>query len=472
MTFARRTLLKALGLGALAAPRLARGAPPAPPPKRVVFFVQPHGHVPPGWSMPVPGPTTSFGQRDLTSLTVDELSPVLRPLWPYRASLLAIEGLSHLAALEDIAHIIETGPGDINNHNIAVADLLSASRSAQHPGYPCTGGAISVDQVLAQRLAVPGRFGSRVWGSDYIPNQAVAPFSFLGPSQPTPVVKRPADAYLDLLGGNAVSSTRALALARLRPSMLDSVAEEYRQLSTRLDGQGRAKLEAHAALVRDLEQRLMSDTQSSCSSSFDATGPTTRQFMQLVRLAFACDLTRVVTYLAPVPSCPEFGYPATADVHATYAHASVKGATSCGQVYSPIAERAMTDLGAWYAGHVAALAAELSAVHEADGSTLLDHTTIVWLTELGTPTHLHTGGFVVVLGGGGFFTTGRYVRFPATFASPLPNTPAVGPALNRLFVSVLQSLGQPDSAFGTSLAHSTAGELIPLSGALTELHAA
>lgn len=467
----RRQLLTALGLGALARPFSARGQVPTFP-TRVVFFVQPHGHVPSGWRMPVPGPAAAdFAERSLTGLAEAELSEVLRPLFPFRDKVLAIEGLAHTAALEDIAHLRRAG-GDANNHNVAVADLLSCTRADQHPGFPCTGGGITIDQLLAQRTVGPGRFASRVYGGDYVPNQVVAPFSFTGPSQPTPVVKSPSAAFLDLTGVPLPTEGRAQKLARARVSMLDSVTSEYEAVAKTLGREGRATLEAHRALVRDLERSLSLAPQ--CSGALDESVHTARQFMQLVRMAFACDLTRVVTY-APSPApCAEFGYPANHDVHANYAHASISGATSCGQTYTPTAERAMVDFALWHARHLAFLLEQLDAVPEGDG-TLLDHTIVVWLTELGTPTHRHDDAFTVLIGGGnGALRTGRYVRYAPRFDNPVAGSltewPRIGPAHSKLFVSLLQAMGQADQVFGTPSALSSSGESIDLTGPLIELH--
>jgi Protein of unknown function (DUF1552) len=472
--FNRRQLLKALGLGALASPSLAFGQTMRPP-KRVVFFVQPHGHVPSSWTMPIVGaPTTAFAERELSMLTVDEFPAVLKPLHPWRSKVLAIEGLSHTSSLEDIARNQRGGGGDGNNHNVAVASLLTASRPAQHAGFPCTGGSISIDQLLAQRTTGPGRFASRVYGGDYIPNQAIAPFSFLGPSQATPLVKSPSDAFADLLGSRPPTDLRQASIARLRRSALDSVAEEYRVVSSRLGQEGREKLEAHRALVRDLELNLSMQSNDVCSlGEFEPSGHKTRQFMRLMKLAFSCDLTRVMTYAAPVPPCPEFSYPSNADVHATYAHASVQGATSCGQSYTPLAEQAMTDLSVWYAGHLAYLLSELDSMPEGNG-TMLDNTVVVWLTELGTPTHRHDNAFTVLIGGcQGFFKTGRYVRYPIESDSPvagmLADWPQVGPAHNKLFVSLLNAFDQPDTSFGTTSATTPGGEVISMTGALSGL---
>jgi hypothetical protein len=493
MKIHRRQLLKALGLGGIASlfhrGSIARAGVPEFP-SRIVFYVQPHGHIPNAWNMPIPGGASDqFAERSLLDLAPGDFSPTLAPLYAYRDRLLAIEGLSHTSALADIAAVTAAGSGDLNNHQIGVADVLAGSRALQQAGTYCTGGAASIDQVLATRGATPGRFDSRVYGFDYVPNSVVSPFSYLGPGQATPVVSDPAAAYADLLGyvqpTAAPSATRQRAdqLRAMRPSVLDLVASEYALLAPQLDADGRKKLEQHTTLVRELEASLSTTGSSTVASSSsprcDTTflpatsagtnvGPAVRQFMDLIRLAFACDLTRVVTFAAPVPLCPELGYPGDMNFHA-YAHASIEGATACGQIYTPLAAQAMTDLDAWHAGHVAYLLAQLDSVPEGSG-TLLDHTVVVWLTELATPTHRHYDACTLLAGGcNGYFRTGRYVRYPRTQPSPLPDQPLVGPAHNRLLVNLMESMGQNDTSFGMTAALAVDGTAIDFTGALSEL---
>lgn len=437
--------------------------------------------------MPIPdGPSSAFAQRSLLGLASEDFSETLRPLHAFRDRLLVVEGLSHMTVLADLAQLDKLG-GDGNNHNVAIAGLLTASRALQRPDVPCTGGARSIDQELALRSAAAGRFASRVYGGEYVPNQAVAPFSFLDAGMPTPMVKEPAAAFADLMGFGGPQlmtgvSTRADKLRALRGSVLDTVAQEYESLAPRLGADQRKKLDAHRGLIRELELSLQTSAKASCALTFDASGDPVTPFTRLIRMALACDLTRVITYVAPVPECPEFGYPADATVHSSYAHASVKGQTSCGQAYSPTAEQAMNALSVWYARHFAALLAELDAVSEGSGS-LLDHTTVVWLTELGTPTHLHDDVFTLLAGGGnGFFKTGQYVRYPRKHKNPrdvpmAPGQPAaaqpaapLGPSQSRLFVSLLRAMGQADESFGMDSVLASDGSTLSLRGALTELH--
>lgn len=480
MRLRRRQLLQAFGLGALGAavsgrPLAFAGPSPEPstPPSRIVFFVTPHGFVPNSWRMSIPdGAEDAFAQRPLSGLAASELSPLLRPLHPFRDRLLAIEGLSHATVLADIAEIMKTG-GDLNNHSIGVAGCLTGSRALQRGGAPCTGGARTLDQELAVRTGGAGRFGSRVYGFDYVPNSTVAPFSFLGPGQATPVVADPATAFSDLVGVKVKApagapKTREDAILAARSSVLEASAREYELLAPRLDAEGRKKLLDHRELIRQLEVTIGASLAAKCTETVDRTGDEVTQLLRLVKLAFACDLTRVATFVAPVPQCPEIGYPAEATIH-SYAHQSIEGATSCGETFNATAAQAMTDLGVWYAQHFATLLSELDSTVEGAG-TMLDHTVVVWLTELATPTHLHNDHFALIAGRGSFFETGRYVRYPQSMTSPIAGFAKVGPGHNRLFVSLLQAMGQPDTTFGQTEVKGADGSTIPLTGPLTELH--
>jgi hypothetical protein len=479
MPLNRRQLLKALGLGAvssaayLSSARTLR-ADAAPPPKRIVFFVTPHGLVPKSWMMDIAGgSTTAVAERSLVGLGVDDFSEVLRPLHPFRSRILPIEGLSHTSVLADQAELVRTNTGDRNNHSMAVAHLLTGAATLQREGATCSGGGRSLDQELAARTSAPGRFGSRVYGFDYVPNASVSQFSFLGPGQAAPIVADPRTAFADLLGyyvppaTPGVPETRETRLAALRPSVLDTAAREYELLAQKLPTEARRKLDDHRELVRQLELSLGVGASASCDPTFDSSGHVITQFMRLIKLGLSCDLTRVFTFVAPVPQCPEIGYPAEATIHG-YAHQSIQGATSCGTTFDPVAERAMIDLYVWYAGHFATLLQELDSVIEGSG-TVLDHTLVVWITELATPTHLHHDTFTVLAGASDFFQLGRYLRFPRDQANPMIGYARTGPATNRLQVSLLQAMGQTDDSFGMTSARGADGSELSLRGPLTEL---
>jgi hypothetical protein len=477
----RRQLLKALGLGSAASMaglsslgrrRFLAAADNVTPPNRIVFFVSAHGHTPKSWNMPVAAPSDHIAARSLLAVPRDEFSDLLRPLHPFRDRLLVTEGLSNVINVHNIADAIRNRTDD-NNHSIAVAGLLTGNKVLQNAGVPCTGGARTIDQELAVRTTAAGRFGSRVYGFDYSAVAGVSPFSFLGPGQAAPKVADPNVAFRDLLGlyvppPTGLPPSRAELIRSLRPSVLDAVAKEYEFLAPTLDDAGKQRLDQHRDFIRDLERSLGSGPSAVCDPTFTPVGDKTTQFMSLIKLAFACDLTRVVTFVAPVPECTEFGYPSDATVH-RYAHQSIQGGSTCGASYDPVAAQAINDLGVWYANHFANLLEQLDSVVEGNG-TMLDHTTVVWLTELATPTHYHHDTFAVIAGGGsGILNTGRYLRYPRADASPIAGYANVGPGHNRLLVTLMRIMGQPDDSFGLTSVQGSAGNTISLRGVLPEL---
>ncbi|MFO0557264.1 MAG: DUF1552 domain-containing protein [Polyangiales bacterium] len=477
----RRRFLKALGLGSLAAAlggsrnvASADGRGPL----RVVFFVQPHGHVWSRWHMPVPyAAPTGYAERSLVDATAAEFSDSLRPLHPMRHNVLAVEGLAQTSALADLAVIRRQHLPDDNDHHVATAHVLCPQPTLQRAGTFATGGAASIDQLLAQRTTAPGRVASRVYGYDYMPNAAVTPFSFVGSGQASPVVHDPRVAFEDLLGLRPpmMSSmpTREERIAALRGSVLDAAAREYELLAPRLSREGRERLEQHRALVRDLERTLAAPSSAVCNlneGTLNQMEHSVTQFMRVIKMAFACDLTRVVTFVAPVPQATEFGYAASDVVHGSFAHESIAGETACGTTYSPRSEQAMVDLANWYARHVLTLMNELASVTEG-AVTLLDRTIVVWLTELSTGTHRHHDLCTVLAGGGDVLKTGRYVRFARDQRNPLASDAhtLIGPAHNRLHVTLLRAFEQPDDSFGIESASGADGSTLSLRGPLTEL---
>ena len=96
------------------------------------------------------------------------------------------------------------------------------------------------------------------------------------------------------------------------------------------------------------------------------------------------------------------------DLHHDYAHPS-----SPDQLNQPTfaeATRGMTAYTARYARYVAELADKLDAIPEGNG-TMLDHTIILWVSELAHGGHGHDGWLVVMVGGGQRFRTGRYLHY-------------------------------------------------------------
>lgn len=119
----------------------------------------------------------------------------------------------------------------------------------------------------------------------------------------------PKEVYLQLAGlldGTGAASSAALELARRRKSVNDLVREDLRTLlsDSRLSAADRQRLDLHLSVVRDIEVSMERMDCSEKSLSLDeilAIGPNgyiedvVRLQMQLVGVAFSCNMTRAAT---------------------------------------------------------------------------------------------------------------------------------------------------------------------------------
>lgn len=503
--FDRRRFLQAMGVSGLAlgagalTSRLPGGAGRARAggyvaPTRVVFFITPQGTVWNHWKMRIPGApdarplmaATMGGSRALSDLAEHDWPEILRPLAAHARKLQIVEGIGQVTTLANERDAPDGA--DINRHHIAQANLLTCQAAMQRPGATAIGSGLSVDQHMGRATRGSRPWASRVYGANH-----QHPYSFVAPGEAAPLVLRPEEAFADVMAAYVPppsgGPSRADLVRRARGSVLDLVADEYARIAPRLPSEDRQKLERHRDLVRDLERSFAPGTgmaamctprltPSSCEAEIHAcaTGRdrcranlAIDQFSQVVSLALACDLTRVVTYQVPNLPAHEFGLQCDADVHQNYAHNSIEG--SGGAAYTPEAERGMVAYNRTYARHFARLLSLLDSVPEGDG-TLLDHTAVVWISELGTGTHEIIDCPVVIAGGTGHFQQGRYVRL----ASPRRFTPRWGPpvyvgaSMSQLHVTLMQFLGMPDDGFGMrSVELSRGGETLSLAGPIREL---
>ncbi len=475
MRIDRRCFLTMLGFGGLATGLSSLGwnaiaaAGETPPPKRLVIWIQGHGTVPRAWNLDMPGmPADRAVSADLTSRSLAEMPEILQPLHPHRGKLVCIEGLAQSTLFDDHVRIAADASLDPNEHNLAMAHLLTVTPSLQSPGQRCLGGGPSIDQVIGQRTQEGSRWASRLYGADHF-----LPYSFVEAGRATPRVDAPRQAFADMMGiyrPTEGTTPREDLLRAGRGSVLDLVQGEYAYASSRLGTEGRRKLEQHAALVRDLELSFGGSVfVPQCTLDFDDTGHEIDQWNRIITMVLACDMSRVVTVVTPTITPPDFGYPADPDLHGGYAHSSFDDGSEPFQLRSEIA---MIEYNKWYANRFANLLSMLDAIPEGSG-TLLDHSNVLWLTELATGTHQHVNVPIVVAGGGdGFFRTGSYVRYPRDVPSPWTPHGAfdLGPSLSRLYVTLMRAMGLPDESFGQESMTLADGSVHSLRGTLAETH--
>lgn len=453
----RRDVLAALGVssGSLFLPSLARAGDE--PPKRFILMLTGQGCAPDRWRCNPAGRSVDQDWvEDWTSWAAEDFSQSLAPLHPWASHCTAIGGLGLVSCAAD---------GSGFHHERAVAHGATGARAQWLQGIPHTGGP-TIDQIVAGAIARPDRYQSLECsvdgGLDY---EDVGTAIYRGAGLPLPAIDDPSVLF-ERLFSSQVDGVDPL-LTR-QASALDLVAERYARQAKRLSGEDRQRLSAHRDLVRDLERRLVGTSTAVCGSvptlSYTDRSPDADfdNHARLIAAAFGCDLARVASLQFNQLDPTVLGLPA-GDMHDRFAH---------GIWYDEDAADAMGRYMAHHAGQLARLLALLDSVPEADG-TLLDHTVVLWITELADSWHGMDGFPAVVAGGArSGLNLGRYIHYanttPYETVKPDPD-PFMGIPHNRLLVSVAQAMGVTTDVVGMDRIEGWDGSLIDCTGPLPEL---
>ncbi|MGE3806734.1 MAG: DUF1552 domain-containing protein [Gemmataceae bacterium] len=373
----RRTFLRGAGV-ALALPWLeatglrSRGQDARPAPRRSVFCF---------WGLGLNG-------RDFTPTKIGrdfEVTPILKPLDPWRAQCTVISGLK----------LTHSGGHE--------GDRTFLTGTASHR--PGTKLRISVDQELSEWLGQQTRFPSLSLGIQRgtgfgSPQDHTLSWSRRG--TPIPAENRPHVLFDRLFRKeDAAAITRREASFQQQSSVLDAVRGEAKQLADRLGKDDRERLEEYFNSVRDVEKRIDTDRAwlnrpkpdvrapefGSDTQALDpsASGRAARAFeyrryqrlmYDVIALALQTDSTRVIAYMA---------------------RQDLRDGTHCySHLGNPYGYHEMTHHGedadklkwltrvdTWYMEDWAYFLDRLHSVKEGAG-TLLDHTMVIWGSSGGT----------------------------------------------------------------------------------------
>jgi hypothetical protein len=410
----RRTLLR--GIGASVALPVLDAMSPAfgaaakkTSPRRLSFVHVPNGIVMDDWTPKAFGPEY-------------ELTPILKPLEPFRRELLVMTGLAHRngEALGD-------GPGD---HARAGAVFLTGAHPKKTAGADIYNG-VSIDQIVAEQIG----------GSSWLPSLQLGcedartvgdcdsgyscaytnSISWRSPTTPLPPENNPRMAFERLFGALDPGSdpkTRELR-ARQRRSVLDAVGARTRELQQQLGPSDRRKLDEYLHGIRELEQRIEKANRETrdLSALHEKPAGAPALFADYVKLmfdlqlvAFQADLTRVVTMMiakeGSLRSYPELGVP---DPHHPLTHH--RNQKDWIEQVSKI-NAFHTELFGYFLGR-------LRDTQDGDG-TLLDHSMVVYGSAIADGNrHTHHDLPLLVAGkGGGSLRPGRHV----SYASRTPMT--------------------------------------------------
>ncbi|MEM6292532.1 MAG: DUF1552 domain-containing protein [Myxococcota bacterium] len=424
-----------LASGSLFLPSLTRFAQSAggEPPRRLIIVMSQHGGWMPTWAMnPAGNPANALWEQDLNAMSANEFSPSLAPLHPWRDRMVAIEGLSMVSG--------DIDPAGVLRHEIGQIHTLTGNEVEMVSGLPI-GKSPSIDQLIANHIARPDRLRSvelSVGGVSPVVNYRDRLQPLLGEENLVSVHDR----LFGLVNGGSSGPQELQA----QGGLLDTVRNRYDAMSTRLSSEDRQKLEIHRDLVRDLNQQIAGLMGATCDAPERI--PTAGEYSgdwttaaTMVTSAMSCDLLRVATMNMNTIEGGDIGRPG-ANIHDSFAHELPR---------SEEAVQAMTEYYAYHSSQVAELLGMLDAVPEGNG-TMLDHTLVLWTSELADGVH----GFdqlPILMFGGSCWATGRYIHYPAD--TPYPawvwdgvRRESSGRPHQLLLSTIMRAFGVPDPETG------------------------
>ncbi|MDX2021174.1 MAG: DUF1552 domain-containing protein [Deltaproteobacteria bacterium] len=420
MSFGRRTLVRRFGASLLASPAftlMGLGAQAAEkPPRRLVVFATPNGTV----------------MNSFWGPNADTLGPILSPLKAYQKRLLVMRGIDMLSAYEE--PIPADHRPDFANALIAKQPFLTTA------GFPIAAD-ISIDQHIANTVGKSTRVASLQMGVDseigFGPINGVGPRRGIQPQNVTSAI------YERTFGELAKSAGEASAMVgnRTRKSVLDVINKDLLAARCVVSKEERLKLDSHAEALRELERELSLDAApvGACAAppapSANKVDFPTRGKMQMDLIAslLACDLTRVIT-LQWSTGQSQIAYP-WAGVMGSH-HAISHGTD--GSSRDPVErDKLIVKIETWYAEQFAYLCGKLDAIKEADGTSVLDNTALLWIHEQSDGFSHSRKDMPYVLAGGcqGQFRVGRQLNL-----NGVPH--------NGLLISLAEAMGVPTPSFG------------------------
>ena len=226
------------------------------------------------------------------------LSPYLEQLRDFRSDFTVCSGVWH---------------PDVDGGHPADICFLTA---APHPSSGGFRNTISLDQFVAERIGHLTRFPSLTLGVNVA--QGARSLSWTAGGVLLPCEDKPSEVFKKLfLGGSpeeVQAQSRKLALGQ---SIMDTVADQTKQLKRNVGARDRERLDQYFTGVRDLEQRLVQSAEwekkprpvVNDKPPIDPKDP--REYMEKVRLmydmarlAFATDSTRNITLMLDSVNSP------------------------------------------------------------------------------------------------------------------------------------------------------------------------
>lgn len=438
--FARRSFLGmiggACGLRALLE-NIEAHAQGMPAPRRLLVMHHPVGTYRAAWLPQNPGPSFT-------------LSRILQPFEMLKSDMVVLDGLS----------IEQSGPGGGHEKGTVVM-MTGAPTRYTRAGQPEMDDAAadgpSIDQLLLAKSAElrgPSIDSLQVSCDDRIDAEELStrrlsystnrvPLNGVQgngqQNEPLAPELSPLNLYKRLFmrmapgGGNDEAVTRALLSDK---SVLDFSLRELARLRTLAPASASAMIDAHEQAIRAAEQELVMDTPDGCmvptappdiagaedDGQFKGPGdyknPTASKadhelheqvalaHLALIKAAFACDLTRVVTFqFSPGTNHVSFGGLYPGNSKAIYMHHPVSHRIDGAALLDSKPTSSNPDVEflcqveLWYNQRVASFLQQLKSAVDVYNSPILDQTVVPYVTEVARATHEHAPVPTLVFGG-------------------------------------------------------------------------
>ena len=425
----RRTMLRGAG-AAVALPLLDAMIPAATaladtaarPTPRMGFVYFPHGAIMKAWSPAETG----------TGYT---MSPILKPLEPFRSHLTIVSGLRNKGGESSDPHGIMAGTWlscfGVANRNAdrgTTADQIAARQFSKETPIPS--------------MELTGEGGNATCGQGATGCGFGSTVAFRTPTQPLPMEDNPRKVFYQLFGQGDTTNERKAILAETG-SLLDYVASEGAALNRRIGAADRARVSDYLDAVREVEQRVQRlassksaqmDLPNAPQGIPDQFGDELDALFDLIALAWQSNMTRVASFmLAKEVSMRTYpNLQITEAFHPLSHHAN-----------DPAKIDRLIQIQNYHTQVFAKFIKKLSTTQDGDG-TLLDHSIVLYGSNMSN-SDLHNNDPLpnAVLGKGyGRIKGGQHLKFP----QDTPHANLLLTLLNRAGVEV-QELGNSTGQF-------------------------
>lgn len=354
-----------------------------------------------------------------------QLSPYLSELAEVRQEFTVFSGLSH--------------PGVTGGHSTDNC-FLTAARGAFKSGFR---NSISLDQFAAEKLGHVTRFPTLNLGVNVDKANRSLAWTRDGVLLPAED-SAPALFQQMFVQGDPASVQKQLHRLEERGSILDTLLEETRDYSRGLGGSDRARLDQYFTSIREVEGRLQTARAWELRPKPAATQPPPADIQEkrlffekfdlmlsMAQLALESDSTRIVTLMVDAFLTPVFKLNDQQNTTEGYHNLSHHGQS----------EEKVKQLEAADHQQMALLRRLLQslATKREGGQRLLDHTMVLYGSNMGDA-NIHDNTNLPILLAGGGFRHGQHLAHRRDHNTPLCN----------LFVNMLQRLGVEADSFGSS----------------------